>query len=280
MDRTQIFTGLENRYQKYRPTYPSQIIDSLHTVVESGRNDSWGDVPTLIDVGAGTGILTRQLRDRFGTGFRYIAVEPGDAMRRRAEADTASSLQIEYVAGTAEAVPVEARSAALVIAAQAAHWFDRPRFYAEAARILVPGGTLALLYNVRDWRRNALLTAYEDFLESHSRTYVRAWRESKAGSDGTGSVVLGFSIFDRELQALDEFHDFTSPSVEWQRAISADEFIGMCLSSVQFKRAIRGEEEQFGVKLLRQMIASHCKTGDQIVDSYVTTLRAVRRRSR
>jgi ubiquinone/menaquinone biosynthesis C-methylase UbiE len=105
MDRTQIFSGLEDRYQKYRPAHPSRILDSLRAFVETGRNDSWLELPSLIDVGAGTGILTRQLRGTFGTGFRYLAVEPGDSMRGRAEADTDSSLQIEYVAGTAEAVP-------------------------------------------------------------------------------------------------------------------------------------------------------------------------------
>ena len=281
MNRTQIFSGLEDRYQKYRPAYPAQILDSLHAIVETGRDYSWPELPSLIDVGAGTGILTRQLRDKFGTGFRYIAVEPGNSMRRRAEAETDPSLHIEYVDGSAEAVPVEAQSAALVIAAQAAHWFDRPRFYDEAARILVPGGILALLYNDRDWRRDALLVAYEDFLESRLRAYIRPWREQKADSDRAGSGVKALRAggFDQELQALDKFHDFMAANVEWQRTMTAEEFIEMCLSTVAFQRAIGGDE-RVGVDLLRKMIASNCETADRIVVPYVTTLRAVRRKSR
>ena len=92
---------------------------------------------------------------------------------------------------------------------------------------------------------------------------------------------MGFGgLLDRELQSLDEFHDFTSPSVEWQRTMSADEFIELCLSTVQFKHAIRGADEQFGIDLLRKMIANHAKSEDQIVVPYLTTLRAVRRRLR
>ena len=279
MNRTQIFSGLEDRYQKYRPAYPSQILDSLHAFVETGRNASWPDHPSLIDVGAGTGILTRQLRDAFGAGFRYLAVEPGDSMRRRAEAETASNLQIEYVDATAEAVPAEADSAALVIAAQAVHWFDRPRFYEEAARILVEGGTLALLYNYRDWRRDALLAAYEDFLESNLRSYVRPWRESKGDGAGDGELGSRSGLFDRELQALDEFHGSTSASVEWQRTMSADEFIELCLSTVQFQRASGGADEAFRVELLRKMIASHYENEAQILVPYLTTLRTVRRKA-
>lgn len=64
MNRTQIFSGLEDRYQKYRPAYPAQSLDLLHAVVETGRDDSWPELPSLIDVGAGTGILTRQQRTK------------------------------------------------------------------------------------------------------------------------------------------------------------------------------------------------------------------------
>ncbi len=94
----------------------------------------------VVDVGAGTGKLTRQL---LGTGAHLVAVEPVAAMRgelRRALPGVA------VVGGTAEALPLRAGSAAAAVVGQAWHWFDGPAALAELARVIAPGGGLALLW--------------------------------------------------------------------------------------------------------------------------------------
>ena len=279
MDNTQIFSGLEERYQKYRPSYPALVLDSLRSYVEAGRDDSWRGCPLLIDVGAGTGILTRQLCERFSGEWRCVGIEPGSSMRGRAQVETGSPAGIHYVGGSAEEIPLRSRLAALTIAAQAAHWFDRPRFYAEAERVLLRGGTLALLYNDRDRRRSALLAAYDEFLESRTPKHSRADRAGDGAlvQAGSGLRDLRGGGFERELCGLDGFDDFRRFSVEWARAMSADEFIGMCLSTVHFRRAINEADEAVGIAILREMIAKHCEDPEHIVVPYSTTLLAVRR---
>ena len=99
----------------------------------------------VLDVGAGTGKLTAVLG---GLGCEVVAVEPDPEMRSRIAG-------AEVRAGTAEELPVAARSVDAVVAGQAAHWFDRSRFLDEAVRVIRPGGTVGLLWNEVDDRVDA-----------------------------------------------------------------------------------------------------------------------------
>jgi SAM-dependent methyltransferase len=125
-------------YDRGRPAYAGPAVDFALEPVR--------DRPGLraLDLGAGTGKLTRQLLDR---GVDTVAVEPSDAMRRvlAYRCRTATVL-----AGAAEAIPLPDASVDLVVAGQAFHWFDRERALPEIARVLRPGGLLALFYNARD----------------------------------------------------------------------------------------------------------------------------------
>lgn len=137
-------------YERGRPDYPAAAVDELLR-----------DHPrVVVDVGAGTGKLTRALVGRAPT---VVAVEPDDAMRA-----VLSDLLPDVTAlrGTAEALPLPDASADLVVAAQAWHWVDPVRAVPEVARVLRPGGVLGLVWNKRDesdpWiaRLSALLVEY------------------------------------------------------------------------------------------------------------------------
>jgi SAM-dependent methyltransferase len=90
----------------------------------------------VLDLGAGTGRLTRDLVKRFA---EVTAVEPDDEMRRLLDAGT-------VLAGSAEAVPLGAKSVDAVFVGDAFHWFDTRRAIAEIARVLVPRGGLAIVW--------------------------------------------------------------------------------------------------------------------------------------
>src|SRR5919197_4706222 len=126
------FTRGAADYEKARPDYPRAAVELLEL----------GPGQTVVDVGAGTGRLTRQLVE---TGARVIAIDPLEAMRKLIPTDG-----IEVLAGTAEALPLRADAADVVTAAQAFHWFRRAEALAEMQRVLRPGGLLALLWNRRD----------------------------------------------------------------------------------------------------------------------------------
>lgn len=123
------FGSAAEAYERGRPGYPPEAIAWLAERLDlrPGR--------TVVDLGAGTGKLTRQLA---ATGARVIAVEPVDEMR--------AFIEVEALAGTAEAIPLPDASADGVTVAQAFHWF-RPEAEAEIDRILRPDGMLAIVRN-------------------------------------------------------------------------------------------------------------------------------------
>lgn len=95
------------------------------------------DVGVAIDLGCGTGLSTRALRGRAG---RIIAADISAAMLREATRESGAL----YVVAGAERIPVRDSVADLVTAGAAFHWFDQPRAFAELARVLRPGGGLAV----------------------------------------------------------------------------------------------------------------------------------------
>lgn len=134
--RARSFGVAADVYERARPLYPDEAIDWL--LPEGAR--------TVLDLGAGTGKLTRALAAR---GLDTIAVEPLAEMRTNL-AWAAPDARI--LDGTAEAIPLEDDSVDLITVAQAWHWVDPERATAEAARVLRPGGTLGLIWNKRDER--------------------------------------------------------------------------------------------------------------------------------
>lgn len=114
-----------------------------------------------VDLGAGTGIWTRQLSS---LGLRIAAVEPNDAMRRLGAAKTDVSL-VRWVAGRAEATGLADRCCDVVTMASALHWTDLDSAMAELRRILRPGGLFAALWNTREFASNPLLLEIEHELE-------------------------------------------------------------------------------------------------------------------
>jgi ubiquinone/menaquinone biosynthesis C-methylase UbiE len=123
------FSGHAPAYAYYRPRYPEALFDYLDTLVP-GHSLAW-------DCGAGSGQATIPLAGRFG---RVIATDISRAMLQQAPRHPA----VEYRVAPAEASGLENASVDLVTVAQALHWLNTGTFYAEAARVLVPGGLLAV----------------------------------------------------------------------------------------------------------------------------------------
>jgi SAM-dependent methyltransferase len=128
------FTEGAEAYDRGRPGYPDEAIAWLSERLGLGSG------ATVLDLAAGTGKLSRALRE---AGAEVIAVEPLERMRALIEAP------IRAVEGTAERIPMADGCVDAVTVAQAFHWFDGEAALAEIHRVLRPGGHLALLWNVR-----------------------------------------------------------------------------------------------------------------------------------
>jgi SAM-dependent methyltransferase len=122
------FGPVADLYDRVRPRYP---VEALRWML--------GDHPVkVVDLGAGTGILSRQLAE---LGHEVIAVEPDAGMRAR---------HGSAVEGSAEHIPLPDGAVDAVVAGQAYHWFDRDVAHREIARVLRLGGTFAPVWNIRD----------------------------------------------------------------------------------------------------------------------------------
>ncbi|GIF41570.1 class I SAM-dependent methyltransferase [Actinoplanes xinjiangensis] len=149
------FGSAAEAYQRGRPPYPAEAV-------------AWAVPPRarrVLDLGAGTGKLTRALLD---AGFDVDAVEPSPQMRDQL---AVSAGQASIFEGTGESVPLPDASVDAVVCAQAWHWVDPARAVPEMARVLRPGGTLSLIWNVRD-HTEPWVAALDDVLHRHTRDEI------------------------------------------------------------------------------------------------------------
>jgi SAM-dependent methyltransferase len=165
---TSRFSDRVDNYVRYRPGYPSDALRVL-------KNDC-GLKPehVIADLASGTGIWTRMLLEN---GNRVFGVEPNAEMRQAGERLLAEFPRFTSVAGTAEATTLPEASVDFVTAAQAGHWFDRPRARREFVRILRPGGWLVLLWNERLTDSTPFLRDYEQLLLTFGTDYEQVRHE-------------------------------------------------------------------------------------------------------
>lgn len=179
-------------YERGRPGYPRAAVQWLERQL--------GLVPgrTVVDVGAGTGKLTREL---VRSGATVLAVEPVAAMRALLKEVVPDA---QAIAGTAEALPIADEAVDALVVAQAFHWFDAPAAVVEFHRVLRPGGRLAVIWNTR--RRdeplhqaiNAIVDPYRGDTPSH---YRGEWRHPMTSSGLFRSAAELSLPFDQEFDA-------------------------------------------------------------------------------
>jgi SAM-dependent methyltransferase len=124
--------GWAEDYERSRPGWPSGVVGVA----------ALPQTATVLDLGAGTGKLTRLLAAAFD---RVIAVEPAAPMRQLL---ASFCPEVAALTGTAEAIPLPDASVDAVFVAQALHTFDEPRALPEIARVLTAGASLVHMWNL------------------------------------------------------------------------------------------------------------------------------------
>jgi SAM-dependent methyltransferase len=265
MDPTAKFSGLAADYQAFRPDYPPEVWARVSDALPPNKVETHqgASPPIAIDVGAGTGISTRQIAAALGEGFSIIGVEPNEDMR--AQAESQQTPRVTYLDAKAEQLPLEDNTVSLVVAAQAAHWFDRVRFYAEVARLLVDGGVLAIMMNDRDWHASAFVDQYETYLENYGINHTRYYRDIN---------------FRDEMESSGHFQNVATHSIPWERRMTRDEFIGMALSSTMMRGVITNLGKPEALGRLAELIDQHFGPNEILVVPYRTELTIARRHPR
>ncbi len=150
------FDATADNYVRFRPGYPSSLVDWL--LATTGLRAP----ARVVDLGCGTGISTRIFG---GRGLDLVGVDPSEAMLERARVEGGAT----FLRGDATATGIADRSASLVFAGQAFHWFDLGTTLAELRRILVPSGWCCAFWNLR--ARTPFLDEYDALLKAQSSEY-------------------------------------------------------------------------------------------------------------
>jgi len=191
------FSGFAARYADFRPHYPALLFDYLATVAPS-RDLAW-------DCACGNGQATVDLAGRFQ---KVVATDASKEQIASARAHP----RIEYRVATAEQSGLADESVSLVTVAQALHWFDLQRFYAEAGRVLRAGGILAAwAYGVSEVEHEPINRIVQEF---YSKTVGPYWPpERKLVEEGYRTIPFPFA-------------EITPPAFRMETRWTLDELLG------------------------------------------------------
>lgn len=238
------FSGLQNIYDAARPAYPAQSIDKLASFINTGD-------AKILDIGCGTGILTRQLKAALPDANIQGCDINADMIAKAKQ----SSVGIYFFETTAENLPFDNCEFDLITVAQAVHWFDRPIFYPEVIRVLKPGGVLALIENNRSWQSDEFFAKYEDLLEAHSPNYSRHYRDTDYAAE---MAEAGFT-------------DVNLHETIWQRTMTKAEFIDMSCSSSKMAAARKATDDGV-LDELRTLVGDHADEDGNLTVDYATRI--------
>jgi ubiquinone/menaquinone biosynthesis C-methylase UbiE len=160
---TEGFQKVATIYEQARPSYPSEVIDLIKSL--------YNKPDIIIDLGAGTGKLTRLLGP---IGAReIIAIEPVPAMR---ESLTKIPIITKIIDGTAEHIPFEDNTIDIIVCGQSFHWFANHDSLAEINRVLKPNGLLVLVWNTTDDTKTEWVKKISEYINSFNTTRTQRYQ--------------------------------------------------------------------------------------------------------
>ena len=195
------FGAVAGEYDRLRSGPPPEALDWMLPP----------DASDALEIGAGTGLLTRLLLERVG---HVTAVEPDERMRAVLDSTTSGA---DVRAGVAEELPVPSASCDVVLAASAWHWVEEARAVPEVARVLRPAGRLALVWSGPDrsvdWMRS--LWAGGIVFEPEERDAVDQRRRRR-------------HIVNLEAGGPSPFHEPETALFRWVKPMAREDLVALC----------------------------------------------------
>lgn len=222
---SEIFNKAAEYYDKFRPSYPQEIVDILIREAQISKGSK------LLEIGAGSGKATAQFA---GKSFDILCIEPGEDLVRigneRFENDT-----IEFRLGRFEQVPLPEESFDLVFAAQSFHWIPQPLGFEKCADILKPQGSIAILYNMY------LVT------DNEQDTELLALSNKYGGFADFVTVKQSDERIKRICSDIESSKMFREPKIfkkQWIKEYTADEYYGFVLTGNKILQKTDEEKSQ------------------------------------
>jgi SAM-dependent methyltransferase len=222
-------------YDAHRPSPPAALLDMLCLAAQVERPR------VVVDFGSGTGLSTRVWSER---ADEVVGVEPSDHMRVRAEAATTAS-NVHYLAAIAQDTGLANESVDIVTCSQSLHWMAPEPTFAEAARVLRPGGVFAA-YDY-DWPPLVHWEVERAFVDVLERVEGAVAEKTALRKDGHLGRMAGSGRFRFTREVV----------LHGTERASAERLVGMALSLGPLSVALRDglSEESLGVAELRRTAA-------------------------
>jgi len=213
--RAASFGGVASHYERYRPGPPVSAVDWI-VPTRVGR---------IVDLGAGTGALSRRLLDR---ADEVVAVEPDERMRSVLVEEVPG---VRAVSGRGESMPLPDSCADAVVASASWHWMDPVPALHEVARVLVPGGILGALWSGPD-PEGPFLAQARTLLAEQSQDRGDSVMSDRPGDEGghLSGLIMGDARRPESSLEIPGGVPFDQPERQvfpWDVALNADELIGL-----------------------------------------------------
>ena len=219
------FGSVAEQYDRFRPAYPEALVDDALAYAGVSSRPAGTGMARAVEVGAGTGIATRQFAAR---GLQITAVEPDPLMAElnRSRLDGLAA-NVEVVISDLEHAELDPGSFQLLYSATAWHWVSREVRYQLANRALVRGGGLAVFWNWPAWERVTIRQELD-------AAYRRAGAEQliKQGSVMAPGTPMpreerNPDIWQTEIDGIPGFEDAQTRWYEWERTYSSADYVGL-----------------------------------------------------
>jgi ubiquinone/menaquinone biosynthesis C-methylase UbiE len=274
-----VFDEVAAEYDRRRPTYPDELVDRACQIAAIGSGER------VLEVGCGTGQLTRSLVAR---GLHVAALEPGKHLISLAERNLEGDREVEFVNARFEDALIAHNHFRAVFSASAFHWLDPAVSWEKAARVLVPGGTLALIQyfglqeRQSDRDQDMLLSALARIAPEIAadwpcyRDLARTVAGAKRRSENVSEVWAWIGSHDvAQSQASGLFSDVQIAAVPMLLEHTADE-LNALLRTASFYQRLSPSQRQ---ALEREYVEMYAQLGRPIRSSTVAVLVTARRKT-
>jgi len=247
---SEMFNQMADYYDKYRPSYPSEIIDTI--IAKSNLTSG----SKILEIGAGSGKATEQFAD---FGFEMVCIEHGEDLVKRGN-EKLEGKNIKFIASKFEDYDAPNKYFDAIISAQAFHWLDQPIGYEKCANALKDDGYLAPFWNV-------------GLADSNDELFDIVYKYGPVS-------CMPRDKYEKRMETIAsgiaESGRFRTPEIihcHWEKSYSVDEYCGYLLTGNVFLQKPDEEKQQCyeGIKMLA------AKNGGIIRCSYVCELYLARK---
>lgn len=247
---SEMFDKAAEYYDKFRPGYPKEIIDTMIEKTKLSNNSK------TLEIGAGSGKATEYFKDY---GFSIRCIDPGENLVKNGQLKYKEYSNIKFECGRFEELELMSEKYDVIFAAQSFHWVPQPIGYQKCAEMLKKNGNLALFWNM-----------YMVYNNDDDNDLVKL--SNKYG---------GFADFVNEEQCENRIRSivnatensglFEKPIVYkhlWKQEYTADEYYGFVLTGNHFLQ-LSDEVKEMAQKEIKEYAK---KFGGKIVRTYLCVL--------